>query len=187
MAPLPDVPGVVKIALVFSDGINTDVVTRFYLEYSGTAPSAAELDTFCTGVHATFVPNLAAEMHEDLSLIRVEATDLSSLTGATGLDTSTDPGTASGDPVPLSAAVVSSYVISRRYRGGHPRGYWPLGAGAVLTNPQRWDAGFTVITNPITHRARNVPTLRTTPAVDAVSGTIARLRVGTQRRRLQYK
>src|ERR1700690_4116738 len=142
MAPLPDVPGVVKIALVFSDGINTDVVTRFYLEYSGTAPSAAELDTFCTGVHATFVPNLAAEMHEDLSLIRVEATDLSSLTGATGLDTSTDPGTASGDPVPLSAAVVSSYVISRRYRGGHPRGYWPLGAGAVLTNPQRWDAGF---------------------------------------------
>jgi hypothetical protein len=224
MAPLPDVAKVVKCALVFSDGINTDVVTRFYLQYTGTEGDPADLDAYATLIHSTFIDNVAAEMHEDLSLIRVELTDLTTVTAPIGLDTSSDPGTATGDPVPLSAAVVSSYVISRRYRGGHPRGYWPLGAGAVLTNPQRWDSGFiascqtnidafftgvfaspwsgagsvshvnvsyfegfTVVTDPITGRARNVPTLRGTPVVDAVVATVARLRVGTQRRRLQYK
>jgi hypothetical protein len=43
--------------------------------------------------------------------------------------------------------------------------------------------GFTVVTNPTTGRARNVPTLRGTPVVDTVTGIVARVQVGSQRRR----
>jgi hypothetical protein len=43
--------------------------------------------------------------------------------------------------------------------------------------------GFTVVTNPVTGRARNVPKLRTTPLSDVVIGIKGNPRVGSQRRR----
>jgi hypothetical protein len=45
--------------------------------------------------------------------------------------------------------------------------------------------GFTVVTNPITHRARNVPTLRGAPVVDTVVGYGTENSVASQRRRNQ--
>lgn len=44
--------------------------------------------------------------------------------------------------------------------------------------------GFTVITSGTTGRARNVPTLRTTPLVTPVTGIQVQQRIGSQRRRL---
>lgn len=224
MAALPNVSKVVKVALVMEDGINTDIVTRFYIRYSGSAPSPADLDTFAADVKSAWQANIAGDVNSELSLIRVECTDLSTLTSAVGLWTGVQAGTATGVPVPVDSAVVVSYTIARRYRGGHPRGYWSAGEGIDLDNPQRWTpdfigafqtsieaffsavigagwsgagtldhvnvsyfAGFTVITSPTTGRARNVPTLRGTPIVDPVVALVARLRIGTQRRRLQYK
>lgn len=46
-----------------------------------------------------------------------------------------------------------------------------------------WFAGFDVVTNPITGRARNVPKRRSSPQVDAITGFTASLRPGSQRRR----
>lgn len=223
MPPLPNVPKVIKCALRFSDGVNTDVITRFYLRYSGSAPSSLELTEYAGTIRAEFSADLAGDLNEALSLIEVELIDLSSATAAQGTDATEVPGTATDDPVPLDAAVVSSYQIARRYRGGHPRGYWPLGQATNLQTPQTWTsafiaalhtslntfftnvrtggpggsgtithvnvsyfAGFTVVTDPVTGRARNVPTVRATPVVDEVTSRIERIRIGTQRRRLQY-
>lgn len=44
-------------------------------------------------------------------------------------------------------------------------------------------SGFTVVTNPVTGRARNVPKLRLDPQVDDVVGTTVLSRPGSQRRR----
>lgn len=44
-------------------------------------------------------------------------------------------------------------------------------------------SGFTVVTNPITHRARNVPTLRGTPLQDNVTGYAVEPGIASQRRR----
>jgi hypothetical protein len=115
---------------------------------------------------------------------------------------------------------VASYEISRRYRGGHPRGYWRFGTVTDLTDSRDWSntavtafgsglnayftaifgdgwtgagtlshvnvsfySGFTVVTNPRTGRASNVPTVRGTPITDAVTSIIIRPNIGTQRRR----
>lgn len=43
--------------------------------------------------------------------------------------------------------------------------------------------GFTVVTNPVTGRARNAPKLRATPVVDDVTGLTVLGRPGSQRRR----
>lgn len=54
-----------------------------------------------------------------------------------------------------------------------------LGAQANIS----YYKGFTVITSPTTHRARNLPTLRTTPVVDTVTDRTVQSYVGSQRRR----
>lgn len=223
MPPLPNVPKVVKVALRFTDGINVDIITRFYIQYSGTAPGNTDLDTYAAVVGGAFGSNLAGDLNEALSLIEVECIDLSSASSAAGTDASVIPGTATDAPVPVDAALVSSYVIGRRYRGGHPRGYWPLGQSTNLETPQTWKSafvsgvhasldgffsdiraagwsgagtlnhvnvsyfhGFTVVTDPTTGRARNVPTVRATPLIDTITSRVERIRIGTQRRRLQY-
>lgn len=223
MPPLPDVAKVLKVALVGSDGINTDVVTRFYIRYSGSAPDSAALDTYAGRVKDAWNARLSGNVNEAESLIRVDVTDLTSATGAIGSWAGSAPGVATGVVVPLDTAVVVSYKIARRYRGGHPRGYWMMGEGSDLDSPQRWTTafissvqavmedfftdlmgsawggagtlehvnvsyfhGFTVVTDPTTGRARNVPTVRGSAVVDPIVALVARLRIGTQRRRLQY-
>lgn len=223
MPALPVVPKVIKTALIWSDGINTDIVTRFYIEYGGSAPGPSDLNSYCASVRAGYAALLAADTSAALTLGRVHAIDLSSATGAEGDDSTSVVGTATDPPNALDVSVVVSYEFARRYRGGHCRGYWPLLTSAQLANPQRWDGtavsnlhtdlesffadvlaagwsgagtlsqvnvsyfhGFTVVTNPTTGRARNVPTVRATPLVDAITSRIVRSHVGTQRRRLQY-
>jgi hypothetical protein len=223
MPPLPDVPKVIKTALIFTDGINVDIVTRFYLEYSGAAPGSDDLDTYAQAVKDEFETDLLGDLNENLALIRVECIDLSTTSSAEGSWVGSLPGTATDPPNAVSVALVSSYEIARRYRGGHPRGYWPLGQSTNLATPQTWDSGFvatihtqlsafftgiraavwtgggslvhvnvsyfegfTVVTDPVTGRARNVPTVRGTPLIDTVTSRIERIRIGTQRRRLQY-
>ena len=44
-------------------------------------------------------------------------------------------------------------------------------------------SGFTSVENPITHRWRNIPTLRITPVVDVINAWNADQRMGSQRRR----
>lgn len=44
-------------------------------------------------------------------------------------------------------------------------------------------SGFTVVTNPVTHRSRNVPTVRTTPVVDVVASYGVATPIASQRRR----
>lgn len=102
---------------------------------------------------------------------------------------------------------------SRLYLGGLPQTvlqdpqHWT--AAIVTTMTGRWDAfmdditdaltlpimgvtrqvtvsyfeGFTVVTNPITHRARNVPTLRGAPLVENVVNVHVSNKVASQRRR----
>jgi len=59
------------------------------------------------------------------------------------------------------------------------------GIGVTLTNIVNvsWYKGNTVFTTP-TGRARNIPTLRTTPVVDPITSSIVAQKVGSQRRRL---
>lgn len=46
-------------------------------------------------------------------------------------------------------------------------------------------SGFTVVTNPITHRSRNVPTVRTSPVVDTILSYSVSPYLGSVRRRIR--
>lgn len=220
MPPLPAAAKVVRVALVGERGGDSDVVTRHYIQYSGSAPTAAQLNTFCGAVATAWVADLAGLHHSTYTLTSVVAEDLTSSTGATGVANVSDQGTLTGSELPAATAMVIGYTITRRYRGGHPRGYWPMGQVSDVNTPQEWTTafvaavatgiasyftavegagwtgagtlvnvnlsyyeGFTVVVNPITHRARNVPTLRGAPIQDVITGYNPRITIGSQRRR----
>jgi hypothetical protein len=58
------------------------------------------------------------------------------------------------------------------------------GAGTLTHLNVSYYAGFTVVVDPVTGRARNLPTPRVTPLKDAITANIVRSRIGSQRRRL---
>lgn len=223
MPPLPVVAKTVKVACVGTVGGDVDIVSRFYIAYTGTAPAPSDLNTFCTAVASSWSSHLAALHNTQFTLTKVTAEDLSSATSASGLWSGSDAGTRSGSVLPTGVAMVISYEIARRYRGGHPRGYWPMGNQADVGGAQNWSSsfitavtsgwaafvsavlgdgwtgagtlshvnvsyyeGFTVVTNPITGRARNVPTPRSSSVIDAVAAYRYNTRFGSQRRRNLY-
>lgn len=224
MPPRAPVPKTVLCSLIFDIGSDLNAVTRFYITYTGTAPTAAQLNTFAALIGTSFGTVLKGAMDTSSSLAAVTCEDLTSSSGAVGSANPAITGTLAGAPMGASTCFVVSYTIGRRYRGGHPRGYWRFGVAADLLTPQQFSAGFaaviagdmatffgdilaggwasagvltqsnvsyfhsfTVVTNPITGRARNVPTPRVGgPLIDTVTAYVGRVSVGSQRRRNQF-
>lgn len=56
-------------------------------------------------------------------------------------------------------------------------------AGTLTHVNVSYYSGFTVVTNPTTHRARNVPTLRGSPVVDPITAYAVEVGLASQRRR----
>lgn len=214
MPPLPAVPNVCKV-IVSSIRSDANVENIFHIGYSGTAPSAAQLATYLT---SDFVPATEtlynAEGSTDLTGDTVEMIDLSSSTGATQSEGLTVSGVRTGDFAPASAAVVVSWAIDRRYRGGHPRTYFPFGTAGTYeaSSSKLWDTGFidaigtaigvwvAAITGVtvgatvfedlvnVSYVDKNLnptpPYRRTTPIVDTIVGSVVKQRICSQRRRL---
>jgi len=143
VAPLPDVAGVIRCTLEFAMGSKTGVITRFFIKYDGTAPTNAQLTTFAGSIRAAVNTNLKSLMQGSIDLIEVDCVDLSSTSGAIGSDATAVVGTRAGVVLTSNAAVVVSYEIARRYRGGHPRGYWPFGVEGDLQTAQTWNTTLT--------------------------------------------
>jgi hypothetical protein len=220
---MPALPAASKVLRVALSGIGTSPevwLTRFYIQYTGTAPTAAQLATFDGAISTAYNTNIKPLVNTGTRLTQIASTDLSSSTGAVDVSTVSILGTRAGDTLPAQVCTVVSYTIARRYRGGHPRGYWPLGVFADQQSAVSWSStfltavntgvnalftaiaaagwtgagtlsqvnvsyysGFTVVTNPTTHRARNVPTVRVSPVIDPVTAIHAQASIGTQRRR----
>lgn len=60
---------------------------------------------------------------------------------------------------------------------------WGSGVGAVSLANVSYYSGFTVVINPMTHRARNVPTPRAAAVTNVFVSSTIRSKVGSQRRR----
>jgi hypothetical protein len=199
-------------------------LTRFFLKYPGAAPNTSQLATLNNGIATAYSSHIAPATGGPKVLTSIETTDLSTPSSAQLETSESIPGLTGGAQLPLMACVTVSYGIGRRYRGGHPRGYWPMGVESDLATNGQWVPasaanftslvsqffndvtaiiwgvsevtthvavsyyqGFTVVTDPITGRARNVPKLRSGgPAVDTVTSINARSIVGTQRRRNEF-
>ena len=185
------------------------------MAYTGVTPDATTLLTWLTSdVQAPWETLLEAEGSTDLSAVSIEAQDLGSPTGGSATVTPTAVGVRTGDFAPASACVVCSWEINRRYRGGHPRTYFPFGTAGTYESgsAKLWDTGFiaacqtaigtfksaiegtstagtdftTLVSVSYYDRVINpvAPYRRTTPVVDPVVALTVKQRICTQRRRL---
>lgn len=140
MPALPDYPNVLRVDTDFTVGTDLDVRSRLHYIYSGSAPTDATCVTLATDIYALGVSHLVPLLANENNLSGVAVTDLTTPSSGVGAYLSVTPGTrGAGDPLAAEVAALHNLAISRRYRGGKPRVYWPIGIGSDLTSPSAWD------------------------------------------------
>lgn len=137
MPPRPAVTGVFQQTLHWAIGGDlTAIVRRFYL-YAG-AVSPADATTLATAVNTAQAAQLRSVTTSANTFLGTTITDLGSSSGAEVFVSTSSAGTRAGSALPGSACAVEQAHIARRYRGGHPRTYWPFGTGNDNSSAQLW-------------------------------------------------
>lgn len=126
MPPMPSVPNVIKLELRYADLHDSNIVNRLFWRYdsSGGAPTNGDLATWLGGVSAAYTAAPCTTWKSSSErLTELVATDLSSPTGAVASLACDIVGLATGSPMGAAICFLASFLIARRYRGGHPRMY----------------------------------------------------------------
>lgn len=183
-----------------------------YARFTGPPPGPADCATIATALMTAWQNAMAPMCGSNVHLRLCEVIDLTSDVTSSGNHAGDVPGTRAGTPNANQVAAVVSYKINRRYRGGHPRTYWPAGVLGDITNGNRWSDTFLPLLenagssfvgnvnaiqyggNPLQHgclsyyiRDPNNPghsMLRDVPAFFPTQSVVTHSRVDTQRRRL---
>lgn len=142
MPALPNVPKVLRIHYHFAIGEDLGAACRTFYEYTGPGATGPELDTLAAAIGTSANTYLIPLMGATRTLTQIDIVDLTNPTAPTGLAVVSHVGTRAGAALPASAAVVESSQILRRYRGGHPRVYWPFGVQDDMADSQTWSSGF---------------------------------------------
>lgn len=143
MPALPPVSKVIRVALKYTvDAVAQELINRFFLAYTGTAPTDVQLGAFAGSIADEFGSHLVGLMSPAYTLSNVKCEDLTSATSAVGEIDATQTGTRSGSAIGIQVAAVLSEEIARRYRGGHPRLYLPFGTLTDLADEQAWTTTF---------------------------------------------
>lgn len=143
MPALPPAPNVMRFRLMFNTTETLRAGSRFFMAYTGNAPSGGDCTTMAGAVSLGFETNLASFMTPQYSLVGVEARDLSSDTSNVGDWSGSVPGTGGGEPPTIDSATMIVHKISRSYRGGKPRIYLPLGTLSSLgPDAQGWTGTY---------------------------------------------
>jgi len=141
VVPLPASPAVrVKLDYTHTDGSLAG--SRFFIGYSGAAPSAANCATLAADIGTAWEGNIAGLVNPDWSLAQVDVEDIATDSGLSGVSDTAHAGGRSGTALPVQIAANVEFNIGRRYRGGKPRIYWPAGNDGDLADQAHWDAGF---------------------------------------------
>lgn len=141
MPRLPDVPNVLRLRLQgLINGQPWNVV--HYAKYAGPPLSEAQVLAAIPAMGDAWKNSIGTICGSTVQLQRIQVTDLASITGVQVEGQTVWPGTRAGTPLSNQVALVASYAVSARYRGGHPRSYWPAGVGGDITNGRLWATAF---------------------------------------------
>lgn len=139
MPPLPAVPNVLRSDIDWKIGGDVAASTKLTWRYSGGPPTSTDAQAFASTIWSN-VSSIMDLCVATVSLEAVKVTDLSSASGGVGIHSAVAVGSRTGDEGPGSLCVLTNYLITRRYRGGKPRSYWPFGVAQDLSTQQTWDS-----------------------------------------------
>lgn len=210
MAARPFVPGVIKVEWFGTTGYYNWAVIH-HVQWTGSTPSVAALTAFATTLAGLWGTDMKGNYYSSLVLNTVTLTDISSATGNQGIDTPNTAGTNTAVGAASNAAILVNYPSSIRYRGGHPRTYWPAATYNSMVDDTHWSSSLVTSVNTFMTAIQNAYSTatsggtnlagqcavsyvtgkapRVTPLVMPISGgaftTVAR--VASQRRRIGRK
>lgn len=143
MPALPAVPKVIKL-LLYNAALDASklLINRLFVRYSGTAPTNSDLDTFTGDINTAYGTNLCPLEGAAYTYGGCSAEDLSSSTSAVSTNPDSVVGTRSGNTLGGQVNTVISLEIARRYRGGHPRNYWPFGTDSDVNDELTWSSSY---------------------------------------------
>jgi len=139
--PLPNTPNANRIALQGTLGPH-NWACILHNQWSGSNPSTSSQNAFASQIGTAWGAHMASLFLSNVVLATVDVVDLTSSVGAGGSAAPASAGSASGNEIAASAAILINYPSSFRYRGGHPRTYLPPGSQADLTNSATWSSTF---------------------------------------------
>lgn len=144
MVALPNAPW---SSLVTVSGLNqgTRWQNKLHFTYpTGTSITFTQLAALATGVENAWIANIAPLCNTNVTMTNITAIDLNSRTGPNFniSPTTAPPGTRAGVPLTVQNALTASWVIQSRYRGGHPRTYFPGGVQADTLSGHQWTTAF---------------------------------------------
>lgn len=142
MPALPSPGKILRLDHIFTVGEDTKAKVRQFWSYLTGPPTASEVATIATAARSAFSGTLAPFLQSSRELTEVILTDLSSSTGNVGTDTTAVAGTRASAPLSADVCALESCKVNRRYRGGHPRMYWPFGVESDLGDVQTWHNSF---------------------------------------------
>lgn len=142
MPPLAPVTGVVKLELIGNLGGVSQFANIFHFGGGVDPWSGSDLFALWGGIDSALQELYQGNGGTAMTVTEAILTDLTSDTGSSLDETIDWVGTRDGISPPASAAVLGKYFITRRYRGGHPRTYFPFGSVGLMLNPVSWDTTF---------------------------------------------
>jgi hypothetical protein len=140
MAGLPNTPtGVLAIDHRFTIGGDQNANSKIHMRYTGGPPNAAQLNALASAIAGTPATGLMGLAASAILLNEVTVQDCANMANPVGVWSGSVPGgQGAAAAMAASLSVVISYHIARRYRGGHPRGYWPLSNQNGFATPGTW-------------------------------------------------
>jgi hypothetical protein len=139
--PLPDVP-CVRCRLIYTQTDSFLAGSRFYLSYSGSAPSGANCATLAGDIAAAWNSDLAGQFTVNWVLTEIDVLDIATNSGLSGQWTGSHAGTNAGPILTAAAATNVEFGIARRYRGGKPRMFFPAASHNELADPGHWSSAY---------------------------------------------
>lgn len=142
MPRVDHVPDVLKVEFLWNqDGLPAANVK--YVLYSGTPPTAAACAAIADSLGGAFWTETLWQYYAATTALEaVRVTDLNTVDGAVGSHAFAAPGTSVGVTLPAGCCALVNHTIARRYRGGHPRTYYPAPTTVAYSAPNAWASDF---------------------------------------------
>jgi hypothetical protein len=137
----------VRVRCIWNKAATGEGGVRFYLSYSGSAPSGANCTTLAGDIESAWASHLLSLQSTQYALEEIDVLDIATSSGNSGQWSGNTDGTRSGTGLPVSVCTNVEYGIGRRYRGGKPRGFYPFGVEADLNTQAAWSSTFLTAVN----------------------------------------
>lgn len=131
-----------RVRLDYTDADGALAGSRFFLSYTGSAPTSGNCATLATDIAAAWATHIGPLVQENYSLTEIDVIDIASYSGASGQWIGNNPGGDTGAAIASQVATNVEFGIARRYRGGKPRMYLPAASVAAKLNDGNWTSSF---------------------------------------------